>query len=115
MPRVFRQQYTRPIPEGAAVDRLPGLLTDGPDGATDALRATGTGGEATASATRDIPGLPPLTVPLTGPDVVSCRIASEADSGVVSEEEAPETTKPQVSPGFAHATASLPSATQRCT
>src|SRR5262249_55126094 len=90
----------------AAIDRLPGLVNAAvPDRtATTAalpLRATGTEGAADAeSATLDVLGLPPLTVPLTGPGVVSCRVASEADRRVLSGEEAQESSKPRISPGF---------------
>jgi integrase len=82
---------------GAAVDRLPGLVAKGGETFRPALRATGTEGAADAeSATPDVPGLPPLT----GPGVVSCRVASEGDSGVLSDEEAQESSKPRISPGF---------------
>src|SRR5262249_53563068 len=86
---------------GAAVDRLPGLVATSAENLRTALRATGTEGTADAeSATLDVPGLPPLTVPLTGPGVVSCRVVSGVDSAVVSGEEATESSKPRISPGF---------------
>src|SRR5262245_1434503 len=65
---------------GAAVDRLPALTQRGAENSRTALRATGTEGAAEdGSAPLGIPGLPPLTVPLTGPGVVSCRVVSEVD------------------------------------
>src|SRR5262249_4510881 len=86
---------------GAAVDRLPGLVTKGADNLRTTLRPTGTEGAGDAeSVTLDVPGLPQLTVPLTGPGVVSRRVVSEIDSAVVSGEEATESSKPRISPGF---------------
>src|SRR5262249_45870463 len=76
---------------GAAVDRIPGLTPDR-QGAAPRLRATGTEGAelplrglpgTAESATSDIS----LTVPLTGAAVVARRVASEADSEVMSGEE----------------------------
>jgi integrase len=78
---------------GAAVDRLPGLLTAGQGGVAAALRSTGTG-DGTDRLTS------PLTAGLTGPAAVSGRDVSQAVGERVSGEEVPESSKPQVSPGF---------------
>ena len=90
---------------GAAVDRLPGLVTTaGPDSAETVrppLRATGTAGaDAAAAGPLPLRLTAPLTAGLTGTAAVSGRDVSQAAAEGVSGEGPLETTKPQVSPGF---------------